>query len=82
MIPLQVTLYLYSCHRFVSRSKALESKLKVTKIFDLVQAENPLSHSLLGGAFDFSMFMVYKVMVESVAITFLLYTFLVSYQSV
>lgn len=68
----QFGLYLNSVRRFMERSKAVRSKLKLEKIFDLQQSENPLVYTLMGGFFDLNKEVVFRFLVECVAITFLI----------
>ena len=60
----------------MERSKAVQSKLKLMKIFDIVQRNNPLVYTLINGVFDLDKELVFRILIEAIAITFLLYTFM------
>lgn len=70
---MQFALYVSAVHWFVSTSKWPESKLKLTKILEIVQPEGVLSYTMFDGAFHLNTLAVQKVLIETVAVTFLLY---------
>lgn len=78
----QITLYLNSVHRFMARNKNVKVKLKLMKIFDVIQTENPLSYTILGGFLNLDMALIPTVLLESVAFTLLLCSFAYYYRIV
>lgn len=80
------TIYLNTLHRNLAKNKNAgiknpRIKLKLLKIFDLLQAHRFLSFSLIGDIFELNMEIVPKILLESVSLTFLIYTFIYSYQN-
>lgn len=62
----------------MERSKAVKSKLKLMKMFDIVQRNNPLAYTLINGLFDLDKELFFRILIEAITITFLLYTFMQS----
>lgn len=50
-------------------------------MLDIVQREGTLSYTMFDGVFDLNMLTVQKLLIETVAITFLLYVFVRNYQA-
>ena len=51
------------------------------KMFDIIQRENPLIYTLIGGVFNLDKELVFRILIECIAITFLIYTFMQSYRT-
>lgn len=59
----------------MARNKNAKIKLKLMKILDVIQKENPLSFTILGGFLNLDIRLIPNVLLESVALTLLLCSF-------